>query len=353
MARIPARPSEGNASRRWLALGLAASVSVGWGCAAGLLSQGATPGLRGYSAVAQSAFTALATRPPGAAPAPQAAAPIVAAAPVAARPSGVVTPVPPRPAAVAPVPSEIEVPPPPRIPAEFDVFIALDVSESTKRPTGADLDGDGQIGRGAPAIPLFGALFDQASDDPGDSVLACEIKAAKMLLGQLDPNLARVGIIAFSGTRASGRATEPDARVVAPLTRNYTELANRLDELLDSGPRDQANLMAAVQLVTGEFERGFKGDPDRDVARIGLLISDGRATLPALLSSKARTGAAPASSKKAKDPDIMALEETLSENLGLKVSITDRGQSGDITITYESLSQLDGILKKLGGTGGI
>lgn len=50
----------------------------------------------------------------------------------------------------------------------------------------------------------------------------------------------------------------------------------------------------------------------------------------------------------AKDPDILALEETLSENLGLKVSINDRGQSGEIVIAYTSLSQLDEILRRLG-----
>jgi ParB family chromosome partitioning protein len=49
-----------------------------------------------------------------------------------------------------------------------------------------------------------------------------------------------------------------------------------------------------------------------------------------------------------KDPDIIALEETLSENLGLKVSIYDRGQSGEIVIAYDTLSQLDEILRRLG-----
>lgn len=49
-----------------------------------------------------------------------------------------------------------------------------------------------------------------------------------------------------------------------------------------------------------------------------------------------------------KDPDILALEETLSDNLGLKVSIYDRGQSGEIVLSYDTLSQLDGILKRLG-----
>ena len=50
----------------------------------------------------------------------------------------------------------------------------------------------------------------------------------------------------------------------------------------------------------------------------------------------------------AKDPDIVALEETLSENLGLRVSINDRGQSGEIILSYASLSQLDHILRRLG-----
>ncbi len=49
-----------------------------------------------------------------------------------------------------------------------------------------------------------------------------------------------------------------------------------------------------------------------------------------------------------KDPDIIALEESLSDNLGLKVSINDRGQSGEIVLSYDSLSQLDDILKRLG-----
>ena len=49
-----------------------------------------------------------------------------------------------------------------------------------------------------------------------------------------------------------------------------------------------------------------------------------------------------------KDADILALEASLSENLGVKVSITDRGQSGEITISYDSLSQLDDVLRRLG-----
>ena len=49
-----------------------------------------------------------------------------------------------------------------------------------------------------------------------------------------------------------------------------------------------------------------------------------------------------------KDPDIIALEETLSENLGIKVAINDRGQTGEIILSYDTLSQLDEILRRLG-----
>lgn len=51
-----------------------------------------------------------------------------------------------------------------------------------------------------------------------------------------------------------------------------------------------------------------------------------------------------------KDPDILALEETLTENLGLQVAINDMGgQKGEIVITYDTLTQLDSVLRRLGG----
>jgi ParB family chromosome partitioning protein len=49
--------------------------------------------------------------------------------------------------------------------------------------------------------------------------------------------------------------------------------------------------------------------------------------------------------------DVMQLEEMLSSNLGLKVSIKTHGaQKGEVQISYESLAQLDEILRRLGGS---
>lgn len=82
-------------------------------------------------------------------------------------------------------------------------------------------------------------------------------------------------------------------------------------------------------------------------------FSKGAVQAKELKEAKERAPRSPSNSYRppnagAKDPDIMALEETLSENLGLKVSIYDRGQSGEIVIAYDSLSQLDNILRRLG-----
>ncbi len=70
----------------------------------------------------------------------------------------------------------------------------------------------------------------------------------------------------------------------------------------------------------------------------------------AMTAVEANNHAQPIPYNRPKDQDILALEETLSENLGLKVSINDSGQSGEIVIAYDSLEQLDEILRRLGGS---
>ena len=51
-----------------------------------------------------------------------------------------------------------------------------------------------------------------------------------------------------------------------------------------------------------------------------------------------------------KSEDVMQLENMLAESLGLRVSIDARGaQAGEVIISYETLTQLDEILRRLGG----
>ena len=48
------------------------------------------------------------------------------------------------------------------------------------------------------------------------------------------------------------------------------------------------------------------------------------------------------------DPDILALEQSISEKTGLKVEVkTKEGQNGFVTIHYQTLDQFDDIVKKL------
>jgi ParB family chromosome partitioning protein len=49
----------------------------------------------------------------------------------------------------------------------------------------------------------------------------------------------------------------------------------------------------------------------------------------------------------AKDADTLALEHDLSGLLGLKVTISLKGEAGDITIHFEALEQLDDVLHRL------
>ncbi len=52
----------------------------------------------------------------------------------------------------------------------------------------------------------------------------------------------------------------------------------------------------------------------------------------------------------AKDPEMDALEQDMSEKLGLRVSISFNGQSGRVLIAYQTLDQLDGLIALLGRT---
>ncbi len=49
----------------------------------------------------------------------------------------------------------------------------------------------------------------------------------------------------------------------------------------------------------------------------------------------------------AKDPNTVALEKQLSDILGLRVSIDERGEGGRLTVHYDTLEQLDDVLHRI------
>ncbi|MEE9317495.1 MAG: ParB/RepB/Spo0J family partition protein [Rhodospirillales bacterium] len=70
-----------------------------------------------------------------------------------------------------------------------------------------------------------------------------------------------------------------------------------------------------------------------------------------LVKKKQRQIDAPPAAPK-KDVDTLALERDLANLLGLKVAIKFKGMGGSMTIKYDSLEQLDDILRRLGHGGG-
>jgi ParB family chromosome partitioning protein len=62
-------------------------------------------------------------------------------------------------------------------------------------------------------------------------------------------------------------------------------------------------------------------------------------------SSKAKAGA---KAKPAKSADVRSLEKKLVDQLGMAVSINNRGAKGEMKIKYKTLEQLDALCRKLG-----
>jgi ParB family chromosome partitioning protein len=125
------------------------------------------------------------------------------------------------------------------------------------------------------------------------------------------------------------------------------------------------NLMRLIQLsppvremlVRGEVEMGHARallslpsadqlDIARQVVAKGLSVRQTEALVRQRLAPKASARATGTSG--AKDPDTRRLEIELSERLGVPVSIEFDGKSrGRLSISYSSLDELDGILKRL------
>ncbi|WP_175426418.1 ParB/RepB/Spo0J family partition protein [Azospirillum brasilense] len=91
----------------------------------------------------------------------------------------------------------------------------------------------------------------------------------------------------------------------------------------------------------------------REVVKRGLNVRQtedlmrGSAPVKAKKASGARGGAA--TDPTLKDVDLVNLEEEISARIGLKVAITPQGKGGSITIHYQTLDQLDDVLRRLGG----
>jgi hypothetical protein len=168
----------------------------------------------------------------------------------------------------------------------FDVAIVLDTSRSTTDPSGSDINGNGVIGQ--QNTEMKRSIFAAANTDPGDSILAAEVAAAREIVRGLDPRSTRVTLIAFAGEPpgaggdAFGRTPQPPAVTLEPLTSELGRIDAALDELLAADPLGSTHMAAGVDQATAELT-GLSGGhsiphPDRD--KVVFFFTDGQPTLP-------------------------------------------------------------------------
>ncbi len=145
-------------------------------------------------------------------------------------------------------------------PFEFDVMIAIDVSRSTRFPSGIDVDRDGEIGFNPHQELIAPGTFPQevVCSDPQDSILSAEIAAARMLVDSLSSEHSRVGVLTFSGEvdLESGKRKSPDQRdanLRIPLTGDFVSVRRVLDAIRAEGSHGATNFAAAIQLAVVEL----------------------------------------------------------------------------------------------------
>jgi hypothetical protein len=205
----------------------------------------------------------------------------------------------------------------------FDIVFAIDTSESTSASSGADIDGDGEVGkqRGGKWLSVLGSVFPVPLTDRDDSVLAAEVAAAFTLLRQLDPRATRVGVVAFSG---DNDPMTPDAYTEVPLTTRYELVEKGLVALRERGPAGMTNMVAGVTTAIAELlgtEHAYS-EKREGARRIVLFLTDGYPTLPFEQSRRLNARAAIERARKARRAkiriDTFAIgEEALDEPISV------------------------------------
>jgi hypothetical protein len=164
-------------------------------------------------------------------------------------------------------------------------MIVFDVSGSTAYPSGIDIDGDGQIGMTEAA--LVPGVPDTKNTDAGDSVLSAEIAAALSLLGGLNAERVRVGVISFSGefhpqTGRRASMNQSDALLEIPLTSDYRTVKATMQAVRARAPHGGTNMEAGVKLALRELAglEGAQSTPRAGAKKVILLLTDGKPSLP-------------------------------------------------------------------------
>jgi von Willebrand factor type A domain len=103
-----------------------------------------------------------------------------------------------------------------------------------------------------------------------NSVLSAEVVAARRLLGQLNSQTTRVGIITFS----------EGARILQPLTHNFDQVRRGLDDILRAGPYGGTNMVEGIRTAIKELMGLGASEKRTEAIKVEFLLTDGFPTMP-------------------------------------------------------------------------
>jgi uncharacterized protein YegL len=155
-----------------------------------------------------------------------------------------------------------------------DVLIAIDRSSSVWSASGADIDGDGKVGRNRPDTDVA-LQYEQLCTDPDDTILRAQLAAARKLIERMDSKTTRMGVMSFAG----------GARIQAPMGSSQTQLLAALLEI-PKVPRGGdveggTSFDTALKLARMQFEALPRPkDPAERRNFSVILLSDGSPTSP-------------------------------------------------------------------------
>ena len=165
----------------------------------------------------------------------------------------------------------------------FDVAIVIDTSRSTIEPAHGDIDGDGEVGKAV--LGPVGSNYEVRCSDPGDTILAAELAAARVLLRGLDPRNTRVALITFAGVAPEEQhwfSRNPPARTIQPLSADFDRVERALDQVGSSEPEGSTHMAAGIDQATLELlgQTGAKSDANPRSEKLIFFFTDGQPTLP-------------------------------------------------------------------------
>jgi ParB family chromosome partitioning protein len=153
-----------------------------------------------------------------------------------------------------------------------------------------------------------------------------------------------------------------EAQAYGLLMERFGRTQDALAGVVGKSRSHVANTLRLLQLPADVLEHVSEGRLSAGHARALITARDPSALAEAVLKdglnvrqaeALARRSAEGPKTAKAKPrrpeggADIAALEQDLSDALGLRVSLTDRGGKGELTVVYSSLEQLDDLCRRL------